>query len=65
MTAEAMKRICDLLKVESQSYKAAGYEVSTAELSRLITVKILKGMLLNVIVIEKNCSMSVMKSLGL
>ena len=59
MTAEAMKCLCDLPKVESQSYKATGHKALAAELSRL--VRPLKDVILNVIIIE-NCPTSVMKS---
>ena len=67
MTTGAMICLYDLPKLESKSYKAMGYKASIAELSRFgqATVKTLKDMLLNVIVIEKNCCTSVTKSPGL
>ena len=36
MMAERMKCLCDLSKVESQSYKEMGQEASTDKLSHLV-----------------------------
>ena len=63
MTTKALWCLCDLPKVEErQSYKATDHKASTAVSFGQTTLKTLKDMLLNVVVIEKNCTTPVMKS---